>query len=32
VKTHVSRVLTKLDVRSRVQAAILAQELGLARD
>ncbi|WP_235916197.1 response regulator [Antrihabitans cavernicola] len=25
VKTHVSRVLTKLDVRSRVQAAIVAQ-------
>ena len=32
VKTHVSRVLSKLDLRSRVQAAILAQELGLARD
>ncbi len=31
VKTHVSRVLTKLDLRSRVQAAILAQEHGLAR-
>ncbi|MEV4142400.1 response regulator transcription factor [Amycolatopsis sp. NPDC049691] len=30
VKTHVSRVLTKLDLRSRVQAAILAQENGLA--
>ncbi|MCC8243667.1 response regulator [Saccharothrix luteola] len=29
VKTHVSRVLTKLDLRSRVQAAILAQEAGL---
>lgn len=27
VKTHVSRVLSKLDLRSRVQAAILAQEL-----
>jgi DNA-binding NarL/FixJ family response regulator len=25
----VSRVLTKLDLRSRVQAAILAQEAGL---
>ncbi|MGK3203821.1 response regulator [Amycolatopsis sp. MEPSY49] len=30
VKTHVSRVLTKLDLRSRVQAAIIAQENGLA--
>lgn len=28
VKTHVSRVLTKLGMRSRVQAAILARELG----
>ncbi|QBI54592.1 response regulator [Streptomonospora litoralis] len=28
-KTHVSRVLAKLDLRSRVQAAIAAQELGL---
>ncbi|WP_328607973.1 response regulator transcription factor [Amycolatopsis sp. NBC_00345] len=32
VKTHVSRVLTKLDLRSRVQAAILAQENGLATE
>jgi DNA-binding NarL/FixJ family response regulator len=31
VKTHVSRVLAKLDLRSRVQAAILAQEAGLTR-
>ncbi|MGC7097811.1 response regulator [Amycolatopsis lurida] len=31
VKTHVSRVLTKLDLRSRVQAAILAQEAGVCR-
>jgi DNA-binding NarL/FixJ family response regulator len=29
VKTHVSRVLTKLSLSSRVQAAILAQELKL---
>ena len=29
VKTYVSRVLTKLDLRSRVQAAILAQDAGL---
>ncbi|MEV6444499.1 MULTISPECIES: response regulator transcription factor [unclassified Amycolatopsis] len=32
VKTHVSRVLAKLDLRSRVQAAILAQENGLTRE
>ncbi|MEV0677557.1 response regulator transcription factor [Actinosynnema sp. NPDC050436] len=32
VKTHVSRVLTKLDLRSRVQAAILAQDAGLLSD
>ncbi|MCP2253733.1 DNA-binding response regulator, NarL/FixJ family, contains REC and HTH domains [Prauserella aidingensis] len=29
VKTHVSKLFTKLDLRSRVQAAILAQELGV---
>jgi DNA-binding NarL/FixJ family response regulator len=32
LSNHVSRVLSKLDLSSRVQAAILAQELGLARD
>ncbi|GAU65488.1 putative two-component response regulator [Streptomyces sp. NBRC 110611] len=30
VKTHVSRLLAKLNLRSRVQAAVLAQELGVA--
>ena len=30
VKTHVARVLMKLDLRDRVQAAILAHEAGLA--
>ena len=30
VKTHVSRVLTKLGLRSRTQAAVLAGEYGLA--
>ncbi|MCH0538120.1 response regulator transcription factor [Streptomyces sp. MUM 203J] len=29
VKTHVSRLLNKLDLRSRVQAAVMAQELGV---
>ncbi|NGN66186.1 response regulator transcription factor [Streptomyces sp. A7024] len=29
VKTHVSRLLGKLELKSRVQAAVLAQELGL---
>lgn len=31
VKSHVSRILAKIDVRDRVQAVIFANDVGLAR-
>lgn len=32
VKAHVSTILTRLDVKNRVQAAIVAHEAGLVGD
>jgi DNA-binding NarL/FixJ family response regulator len=32
VKTYVSRILTKLDCKNRVQAALLSRDAGLEAD
>jgi hypothetical protein len=32
VKTHISRILTKLDLNNRVQIALLVHDAGLLRD
>ena len=31
IRTHVGRILTKLDLRDRMQAVVLAYETGLAQ-
>ena len=31
VKTHIGRILTKLDLRDRVQAVILTYQVGVAQ-
>ena len=31
MKTHIGRILTKLDLRDRVQAVILAYQVGVAQ-